>query len=128
MLFEDNGFLNGLERDAKRMKKEKKQFLRKEGTKYRRFALRLAKQRVGKVQTKSRAAGTYHKNIKRGKLYKNGDRIRIYTSDPIGHLVESGHKKKNGGRVAGKNVFADAETAFQSTFLKDCENFLDEVL
>ncbi|MFQ9126771.1 MAG: head-tail adaptor protein [Butyricicoccaceae bacterium] len=51
-----------------------------------------------------RAAGTYHKSIKRGKLYYRGKAvcIRVYSSDPVAHLHEYGWRVKKRDKRTGK--------------------------
>ena len=55
-----------------------------------------------------RAAGQYHKSIKRGKVYtKDGQmRIRVYSGDPIGHLVEQDGRPKRVTVLAARSSWA----------------------
>ena len=67
-----------------------------------------------------RNAGDYHRSIKRGKVNKRDDemRIRVYSSDKIGHLIEDGWTPElrdgsKGSYQAGKKVFAKAAEEFE---------------
>lgn len=121
----------------KTMPKETNKFLRKEGSKLQRKTKSIAKKRVKKK------TGNYIKSIKRGRPYKyrygkDERAIRVYSSAPHSHLVEDGHilieggKKGKGGKeigfVKGKHVFKTASKEFETTFYKDTENFIDDVL
>ena len=82
-----------------------------------------------------REAGHYHKSIKRGRVYtKLGQmRIRVYSNDPIGHLVEKGWTPKardgsHGKKQDGKNVFEEAAKGFDEQFQQAAEDALDEVI
>ena len=128
----DTASLQRLGRDLLRCgeaysKKEKK-FLRQEGSKLLRKTKKKAK-RVGKK------TGNYQKSIKRGKLHaKNGAlRIRVYSGDPIAHLIEDGWtpKARDGSRGAaqdGKGVFEKAFEAFAPDYEKDAEEMIDEMI
>ena len=82
-----------------------------------------------------RKAGDYHRSIKRGKLNKEDDtlRIRVYSSDKIGHLIEDGWTPKfrddsRGSPQAGKKVFAKAAEEFEPEFESAAEDMVDELI
>lgn len=82
-----------------------------------------------------RAAGTYHKSIKRGKLYYRGKAvcIRVYSSDPVAHLHEYGWRvkkrdKRAGKLMEGKKVFDAARDEYAPTFAAAVEELADEVI
>lgn len=128
-------FIGHLEKIQQQKEKERKAFMRKEGTKLRRETVKEATSRVRKtavVRKKwTRVAGQYHKSIKRGKWYKRQgeyDNIRVYSADPIAHLIELGftpvlRNGKKGSKVSGKGVFEDAAKKFEPEFNKACEEF-----
>ena len=78
----------------KELEKAQKKLLRDQGSKLRRKTAQQARASVNRTAVKrekyEREAGHYHKSIKRGRVYtKLGQmRIRVYSNDPIGHLVE----------------------------------------
>ena len=91
--------------------------------------------RQSTVPQYEREAGHYHKSIKRGRVYtKLGQmRIRVYSNDPIGHLVEKGWTPKardgsHGKKQDGKNVFEEAAKGFDEQFQQAAEDALDEVI
>ena len=115
--------------------KEIKKFLNKQGNKGKKISLKVAKAKVKKK------TGTYHKRIKKGKVYKddNGNwGVRIYSNAPHAHLIEDGYdlvkggKKGKGGKVIGKvkgkKVFSKFEKDYAKNFHKECENLVDELL
>ena len=80
-----------------------------------------------------RAAGQYHKSIKRGKVYDyNGAHaVRVYSTAPHAHLIEEGHRMvthdgREVGFVPGHHVFETAGREFETQYLVDVEDFLDE--
>lgn len=89
-------FADALKDADKETSKKVKKLLREQGTKLRRKTAQKARAAVKKraVHRKEyeRAAGTYHKSIKRGKLYYRDKAvcIRVYSSDPVAHLHEYG--------------------------------------
>lgn len=116
-----------------------RKFLREEGNKLRRRTTRRARAEVGKVRVVRpkyvREAGTYHKKIKRGKVYtKYGSpQIRVYSYDPVGHLIEHGWipKGRDGSRgkeQEGKEVFAKALEEFEAEYEADAEVLVDEMI
>lgn len=72
------------------------------------------------------AAKSYHKKFKTGKLYDyNGDRsCRAYNGSPHGHLIEKGHKNKDGTFTAGKHIFQQAEVQHSAELDNNAEEFL----
>lgn len=128
-------FIGHLEKIPQQKEQERKTFMRKEGTKLRRKTVKEASARVRKtavVRKKwTRVAGQYHKSIKRGRWYKRQgeyDNIRVYSSDPIAHLIELGftpvlRNGAKGSRVSGKKVFEDAANKFEPEFDQDCDDF-----
>lgn len=124
---------------GKQMENEEKKFLRSQGNALAKKTRKLARAKVAKVAVNrkdhQRFAGQYHKSIKRGKVYKVNDtvRIRVYTSDFIGHLIEQGwtpkaRNKRKGNRVRGKYVFNTARNEQQPEFEKALAKFVDEQL
>ena len=119
-------FAQGLQRTGKSIQQRQKSLLRKEGTKLKTRTLREAR----KVPKKT---GTYLKSIKRGKVYEyNGAQaIRTYSAAPHAHLIEAGHRMvthdgQEVGFVPGYHVFETARKAFEPTYQKDVEDFLDK--
>ncbi len=111
----------------KKMTKELKKHLRKEGTKLK----KVTKTEAKKVNKRT---GNYHKSIKRGKIYKkDGDiAIRVYSSAHHAHLIEEGHRQvtKDGremGFVPGKHIFRDSQNEFSEVFVSDTETFMNEL-
>lgn len=107
--------------------KEVKKFMQSEGNK-------LKKQTKSKAQSSvKKKTGNYLKGIKRGKYYKysgNGaDAIRVYSGKPAhhGHLIEYGHKTKNGNRTKAYHTFKTSADAFESTYESDCDKFADKI-
>ena len=124
------------------MPKESKKFIRAEGNKLKRVTSKRAKKDV-KVGIKSKKTEkknvSYHKGIKRGKVYKyHGNdawAIRVYGSAPHSHLIEYGHRmvghkpdKKELGFVKGKYVFENSRKEFEKTYVRDVGKFVDNVI
>lgn len=109
--------------------KETKRFLKVQGNK-------LKKRVVGKVESRvNRVTGELIRSIKAGKVYKydGSDSIRVYSSSPHAHLKEYGHRivDVNGvehGFKKGEHFFEDASNEYENEFIKDLEDFIDEVL
>ena len=132
-------FADTLGAQPKALHKAQRKLLREQGTKLRRRTAQRARAEVNRTAVHrpkyDRAAGTYHKSIKRGRVYeKDGrTRIRVYTSDPIGHLVEDGWtpKARNGKRGKhrdGQQVFDTAAKEFEPEFYEAADDMLDEVI
>lgn len=132
-------FAEQLGAQPKELEKVQKKLLRDEGSKLRRNTVQQARATVNRTAVHrkeyDRAAGQYHKRIKRGKVYtKLGQmRIRVYSNDPIGHLVEKGWTPKardgsRGKKQDGKNVFEEAAKGFDEQFQQAAEDALDEVI
>lgn len=132
-------FTDSMIRASKEATKEHKKFLREQGTKLRRKTAQRARAVVGKAAVQrpkyTRTPGQYHKSIKRGKVYTKdgGLQIRVYSGDKIAHLIEMGWtpKLRNGSKGKkrdGKNVFEDAQTAFEDEFAKASEEAIDEMI
>lgn len=132
-------FAEHLGAQPKELLKAQKKMLRTSGTKLRRKTVQRARAEVGRVAVHrpkyDRKAGDYHRSIKRGKLNKEDDtlRIRVYSSDKIGHLIEDGWTPKfrddsRGSPQAGKKVFADAAKEFEPEFASACEDVIDELI
>ena len=106
-------FADALKNADKETTKKVKKLLRDHGTKLRRKTAQKARAAVRKqaVHRKGveRAAGTYHKSIKRGKLYYRGKAvcIRVYSSDPVAHLHEYGWRVK--ARQEGRKAHGGQE-------------------
>lgn len=117
-----------------------KPFIRKEGDKLKRRAARRARQDVRKTAVErkdySREAGQYHKSFKRGKAIRTKDgqfRVRVYTADRIGHLVEEGWTPKDraGNRHSkkpGKEIVKKAAEEFEPEFELDVMDFVNKLL
>lgn len=132
-------FSDELKDASKETTKKVKKLLREQGTKLRRETAYQARAAVKKraVHRKEyeRAAGTYHKSIKRGKLYYRGKAvcIRVYSSDPVAHLHEYGWRvkkrdKRAGKLMEGKKVFDAARDEYAPTFAAAVEELADEVI
>ena len=133
-LRELESFADRLGKIEKQKAKERKKFIRKQGSELRKKTVKEARANVNKLavvrRSWTRTAGQYHKSIKRGRYYDYGgaDCIRVYSSDKIAHLIELGftpvlRNKSRGRRVPGKNVFSNAESAFEHQFQAACEEF-----
>lgn len=77
----------------------------------------------------------YHKSIKRGKLHtRNGAmRIRVYSGDPIAHLIEGGWTPRardgsRGTKQPGKGIFEKSYEAFAPEYESDAEEMIDEMI
>lgn len=138
-LSELDEFTDRLIQSAKEANKAQKKFLRDQGTKLRRKTAQRARVEVHKTRVERpkyvREAGTYHKSIKRGKLHtKNGAlRIRVYSGDPIAHLIEDGwtpraRNGRKGSTQRGKEVFDKAYEAFAPEYEADAEEMIDEMI
>ena len=122
-------FADELGRAARNAPQKAKRLMQTQGTKLKAKTLSVAKQRVRKK------TGNYFKSIKRGKAYTyrsdNTHAIRVYSAAPHAHLIENGHRVVSHGNEVGfqdgKHVFEDARQAYQPTFQRACEDFLDEV-
>lgn len=104
--------------------KEVKKFLKREATKGQKLARATGKSEVGKK------TGNYLKGFKSGKVYKYGgdDCVRFYNNAPHGHLIEKGHKNKDGTFTLGKYVLQKAGQKFEPQFEKDIEEFAEDIL
>ncbi|MED1953794.1 HK97 gp10 family phage protein [Brevibacillus centrosporus] len=119
-----------LELAEEKMPNETKKFLQREGNKLRKYTLKKAKSLVKKD------TGNYFKGIKRGKIYVyNYDQmsVRVYGSSPHSHLIEYGHRQvsqdgKENGFVKGFRVFDKTSHEFEQEFIRDTEDFIDELL
>lgn len=121
------------------LRKEKKKFMRKQGSKLRTKTAQQARATVRKTavirKKYQREAGHYHKSIKRGKLSEK-DRelsIRVYSNDPIAHLIEDGYtpvlrNKRKGENQQGKKVFEKARQNFEQEFADAAEEMIVEVI
>lgn len=114
----------------RKMPRETRKFLMAAGNKLRKETRATAQKSV-KHRTR-----TYLKRIKRGRVYKyQGDTlaVRVFSSAPHAHLIEYGHRMvtKSGdevGFVRGEFVFERSYRRFQSIFVQDCEDFIDQML
>lgn len=104
--------------------KETKKFLKREAVKGAKVAKEIAKSTVNKK------TGNYLKKFKSGKVYNYGKDtcVRFYNSSPHGHLIEKGHKNKDGTFTLGKYVLQKAGQKFEPEFSKNIENFAEEIL
>lgn len=123
----------------KELEKAQKKLLRDQGSKLRRKTAQQARATVNRTAVHrkeyDRAAGQYHRSIKRGRVYtKDGQmRIRVYSGDPIGHLVEQEWTPKardgsRGKKQLGHEVFDKAAQGFDEQFQQAAEDALDEVI
>ncbi len=115
--------------DDEETSKEIKKFLNKQGNKAKKITLKIARAKVKKV------TGTYHKSIKKGKVYKDDDNnwaVRTYSNAHHSHLMEDSHNIVRGGKVIGKvkgkKVFSKFEKDYANKFFKECENLVDDLL
>ncbi len=105
--------------------RESKKFLKVEGRKVIKNAKKIAKQKVKK------GTGNYLKGFKVGRPYLfNGDAlsVRAYNSSPHAHLIERGHKNKDGGFTVGQWVAQQAGDDFLQKFERDCETFVGDLI
>jgi len=79
--------------------------------------------------------GMYLRRIKRGKLVREGDdvRIRVYSNAPHAHLIEEGHEKvlwgkRTSEKVKGHEVFVEAVAGFEDEFAAEAEKIADKIL
>lgn len=131
-------FAERLGAQPKEMLKAQKKMLRTSGTKLRRKTAQRARADVRRTAVRpkyDRKAGDYHRSIKRGKVNKRDDemRIRVYSSDKIGHLIEDGWTPElrdgsKGSYQAGKKVFAKAAEEFEPEFESAAEDMVDELI
>lgn len=132
-------FAEQLGAQPKELEKVQKKLLRDQGSKLRRKTAQQARATVNRTAVKrekyEREAGHYHKSIKRGRVYtKLGQmRIRVYSNDPIGHLVEKGWTPKardgsRGKKQLGREVFDKTAQDFDEQFQQAAEDALDEVI
>lgn len=132
-------FADALKDASKETTKKVKKLLREQGTGLRRETAYQARVNVRKqaVHRKGveRAAGTYHKSIKRGKIYYRGKAvcIRVYSSDPVAHLHEYGWRvkkrdKRAGKLMEGKKVFDHSRDDYEPIFRQAVEELADEVI
>ncbi|MBB6218186.1 hypothetical protein HNQ80_004326 [Anaerosolibacter carboniphilus] len=113
----------------KKMPKEVKKFLTKEGAKLNR---KVKKKAQSKVKKKT---GNYMKGFKKGKPYKyKGDEwaLRVYNGAPHAHLIEHGHAVVRDGKeigfAKGKKVLEESAKEFEGEFYQDVDKLVDEML
>ena len=125
-------FADALKDASKETTKKVKKLLREQGTGLRRETAYQARVNVRKqaVHRKGveRAAGMYHKSIKRGKIY-----YRDKAVCPVAHLQEYGWRvkkrdKRTGKLMEGKKVFDAARDEYAPTFAAAVEELADEVI
>ena len=70
--------------------------------------------------------GYYHKSFKIGKIYKRDGNLcgRAYNNARHAHLIETGHKNKDGTWQEGKHVMEISKTNYKEEFYKNVEEFL----
>lgn len=89
-----------------------------------------AKSIVGTTGKNSKKS--YHNRFKGSKVWKDGDTLNVsaYNSSPHGHLLEYGHKKKNGkGFVEGRYPVKKGANKYVRTQLeKDLNKIIEEVI
>ena len=134
-----DGFTDRLIQSSREAAKLQKKFLREQGTKLVRKTKAKARVEVQKTAVKrkeyTREAGKYHKGLKRGKVYfkDGGQQIRVYTGDPIGHLIEKGWTPKlrngsKGEKQPGKEIVETAAAEFEEQFNAACEDAIEEMI
>ncbi|MDR3767621.1 MAG: HK97 gp10 family phage protein [Butyricicoccus sp.] len=132
-------FADRLDGAGQSMEKRERKFLQQQGNKLKRKTAQKARAEVRKTRVEradyTREAGTYHKSIKRGKVHtKDGaQRVRVYSSDPVGHLIEDGWTPKardgsRGTKQPGKQVFDKAYEAYAPEYEADAEEMVDEMI
>ncbi len=132
-------FAESLTENSKQLKNMEKKMLREQGTKLRRKTAQRARATVRKAAVNrkkyQRVAGQYHKSIKRGKIYEENGlvKIRVYSNDPIAHLIEDGwtpvlRNKKKGQKQTGKKVFEKSMEAFAPEFETAAADLVSEVI
>ena len=62
-----------------------------------------------------------------------GQQIRVYTGDPIGHLIEKGWTPKlrngsKGEKQPGKEIVETAAAEFEEQFNAACEDAIEEMI
>ena len=123
-----DAYAKELERTARESPKLQKKFMRQEGSKL----LRRTKSEAKRVKVKT---GNYNKSIKRGKVYEydGAQAIRVYSTAPHAHLIEDGHRMvthdgREVGFVPGMHVFEVAGKGFETEYLADIDDMLDEAV
>lgn len=138
-LSELDAFTDRLIQSSKEASKAQRKFLQQQGNKLKRKTIQKARAEVNKTRvvrpTYEREAGTYHKSIKRGKVYmKNGAQcIRVYSYDPVAHLIEGGWTPKardgsSGKHQKGADIFSDTFDAFAPEYERASEEEVDEMI
>lgn len=127
-LSELEAYADDLARTAREAPKKQTQFLRREGNK-------LRNKTKARAKTLGKKSGNYLRSIKRGKVYpyQGAQAIRVYSYAPHAHLIEEGHRMvthdgREKGFVQGHHVFERSAKDFQSEFLTDLDDMLDEVV
>ena len=111
-------FAEQLGAQPKELEKVQKKLLRDQGSKLRRKTAQQARATVNRT-------AVYTKD---GQM-----RIRVYSGDPIGHLVEQGWTPKardgsRGKKQLGREVFDKTAQDFDEQFQQAAEDALDEVI
>lgn len=138
-LSELDEFTDRLIQSSKEASKAQRKFLQQQGNRLKRKTVQKARAEVRKTRVErpsyTREAGTYHKSIKRGKVHKkNGaQRVRVYSGDPVGHLIEDGWTPKardgsRGTKQPGKQVFDKAYESFAPEYERASEEAVDEMI
>lgn len=119
-------YTQDLVREIKKFPKQARSFLRDEGKKLQKQAKKTARSKVKKK------SGNYFKGFKVGKtIYEYGDadfNLLVYNSSPHAHLIEQGHRNRDGSFVAGKYPMRTASEQFEPEYAKDIENELVEYI
>lgn len=138
-LSELDAFTDRLIQSSKEASKAQRKFLQQQGNKLKRKTIQKARAEVNKTRVVrpayEREAGTYHKSIKRGKVYmKNGAQcIRVYSYDPVAHLIEDGWTPKardgsSGKHQDGSKIFSDTWKDFTPEYERASEEAVDEMI
>lgn len=109
-----------LQKSLKNFPDETNKFLRKSQQ-----GLCAEMRREGKHLVKKKT-GYYHNHFKVGKLYKRDGNLcgRVYNNSPHAHLIETGHKNRDGSWQEGKHVMEISKTNYKEKFYKNVEDFL----
>ncbi len=109
-----------LQKSLKNFPNETNKFLRKSQqglcVEMRQQAKRLVKKKTG----------YYHKSFKVGKIYEKDGNLcgRAYNNARHAHLIETGHKNKDGTWQEGRHVMEISKTNYKEDFYKNVEDFL----
>lgn len=117
-----------LQKTAKNFPDETNKFLKSQQNGLCKEMQKVAKQVVKHTGKKSGSKfyKDYHKSFKVGKIYERDGNLcgRTYNNARHAHLIETGHKNKDGSWQEGKHVMEISKTNYKDTFYKEVEDFL----